>query len=195
MTGTDEILEYQGATIFDLSGISDEADRVERVALALDTILEYFDSQKDSDELKLLIVVEEAHLWTLKEVGKDAIRCLDRAVRMLRKKGIGIMLVSHRISDFDPAMRSAMNISIFFRTKYSGDLDAIGKMLGSEFSKVAPSLPVGNSIFHLADLGDPFVVAWRSAYSKVSMFAQVRLGEGLVRASHCPFCLARVILA
>jgi DNA-binding transcriptional ArsR family regulator/GTPase SAR1 family protein len=166
MTGTEEILDYQGTTIFDLSGISEETDRVERVALALDGLLEYFDSQKDSDELRLLIVVEEAHLWTLKEVGKDAIRFLDKAVRMLRKKGVGVMLVSHKISDFDPAMRSAMNISIFFRTKYSGDLDAIGKMLGSEFSKVAPSLPVGNSIFHLADLGDPLVVAWRPTFSQ-----------------------------
>ncbi len=76
------------------------------------------------------------------------------------------MLVSHKISDFDPAMRSAMNISIFFRTKYSGDLDAIGKILGSDFSKTAPNLPVGYSIFHLADVGEPFVVAWRPTYSQ-----------------------------
>lgn len=86
----------------------------------------------------------------------------DRAVRMLRKKGVGVMLVSHKISDFDPAMRSAMNISIHFRTKYAGDLDVIGKVLGSEFSKSTPSLPVSYSIFHLADVGDPFVVVWRA---------------------------------
>jgi DNA-binding transcriptional ArsR family regulator/GTPase SAR1 family protein len=166
MISTDEILDYRGATIFDLSGISEEADRVERVALALDSILEYFELQKDSNEVRLLVVVEEAHLWTLKEVGKDAIRFLDKAVRMLRKKGVGVMLVSHKISDFDPAMRSAMNISIFFRTKYSGDLDTISKVLGSEFSKIAPNLPVGYSIFHLADIGDPCVLAWRSTYSQ-----------------------------
>ena len=59
-----------------------------------------------------------------------------------------------------------MNISILFRTKYEGNLDAVDKMLVSEFSKVAPNLPVGNSIFHLADLGDPFVVAWRPTYSQ-----------------------------
>jgi DNA helicase HerA-like ATPase len=165
MIGTDEILDYSGATVFDLFDVSDETERVERVAFALDGLLEYFDSQKDSDELRLLIVVEEAHLWTLREVGKDAIRFLDKAVRMLRKKGVGVMLISHKISDFDPAMRSSMNVSIHFRTKYAGDLDAISKMLGSEFSKVAPSLPVGYSIFHLADVGDPFVVAWRPTYS------------------------------
>lgn len=160
------ILEYGGATIFDLSGIADEADRVERVALALDSILEYFDSQKDSDELRLLIVVEEAHLWTLKEVGKDAIKFLDKAVRMLRKKGVGVMLVSHKMSDFDPAMRSSMNTSILFRTKYEGDLASMSKMLGSEYSKVVPALPVGHAIFHLADVGDPLVIAWRSTYSQ-----------------------------
>jgi DNA-binding transcriptional ArsR family regulator len=166
MIDADEILASQGATVFDLSGISEEADRVERVALALDRILEYFDSQRDADELRLLIVVEEAHLWTLKEVGKDAIRFLDKAVRMLRKKGVGVMLVSHKISDFDPTMRSSMNMNIFFRTKYSGDLDGISRILGSEFSKVAPNLSVGYSIFHLADVGDPFIIAWRPTYSQ-----------------------------
>lgn len=166
MIGINEIVDYQGATIFDLSDVSEEADRVEKVAFALDSILEYFDSQKDSDKLRLLIVVEEAHLWTLKDVSKDAIRFLDKAVRMLRKKGVGVMLVSHKISDFDPAMRSSMNVSIFFRTKYGGDLDAIGKILGSDFSKIAPNLPVGYSIFHLADVGDPFVAAWRPTYSQ-----------------------------
>jgi len=85
---------------------------------------------------------------------------------MLRKKGVGVMLVSHKISDFDPAMRSAMNASILFRTKYEGDLDSIGRMLGSELSKIAPALPVGYSIFHLADLGDPFVLAWRPICSQ-----------------------------
>ena len=30
------------------------------------------------------------------------------------------MLVSQKISDFDSAMRSAMNTSIVFRTKYEG---------------------------------------------------------------------------
>ena len=35
-------------------------------------------------------------------------------------QGVGVMLVSQRISDFDPAIRSTMNISILFRTKYDG---------------------------------------------------------------------------
>jgi len=165
ITDVREAMDYKGATIFDLSDISDEADRVEKVALALDDVLEFFDRQKDSDNLRLLIVVEEAHLWTLKEVGKDAVRFLDKAVRMLRKKGVGVMLVSHKISDFDPTMRSAMNVSVFFRTKYEGDLETISKILGTDFSKIAPTLPVGYSIFHLADIGEPFVITWRPTYS------------------------------
>jgi len=91
---------------------------------------------------------------------------LDSAVRLLRKKGVGIMLVSQKISGFDPAMRSAMNISILFRTKYEGYLRAIARMLGNEASVVIPRLPVGYSVFHLADVGDPFVVAWRPTYSQ-----------------------------
>ena len=67
------------------------------------------------------------------------------------------MLVSQKISDFDPAMRSAMNISVF-RTKYEGDLRATARMIGSEISGIIPKLPVGYSVFHLADVGDPLVL-------------------------------------
>jgi DNA helicase HerA-like ATPase len=91
---------------------------------------------------------------------------LNSAARLLRKKGVGVMLVSQKISDFDPPMRSAMNTSILFRTKYEGDLRAIARMLGSDISRIIPGLPVGYSIFHLADLGDPFVLAWRPTYSE-----------------------------
>lgn len=102
----------------------------------------------------------------LERPSKEAVRFLDRAVRLLRKKGVGVMLFSRKISDFDPAMRSAMNISVLFRTKYEGDLRAIARMLGTEMSAVIPRLPVGFSIFHLADVGDPFVLAWRPTYSE-----------------------------
>ena len=91
---------------------------------------------------------------------------MDKAVRLLRKKGVGVMLVSQKISDFDPAMRSAMNMSILFRSKYEGDLKAIARILGTDMSTVIPKLPVGYSVFHLADVGEPFVVAWRPTYSQ-----------------------------
>ena len=162
----EDLLTSQGVTIIDLSGTYDSAERVGKVAETLDKLLEYFQFQEDSDNLRLLIVVEEAHLWTSKDIPKDAARFLDTAVRLLRKKGVGVMLVSQKISDFDPAMRSAMNTSILFRTKYEGDLRAITRMLGSEVSEVIPKLPVGYSVFHLADVGDPFVVAWRPTYSQ-----------------------------
>jgi len=162
----DSLLGSAGATIVDLSDIYDSAERVDKVARMLDQILEYFQFQDDSEDLRLLIVVEEAHLWTSKDLPKDAARFLDSAVRLLRKKGVGVMLVSQKISDFDPAMRSAMNISILFRTKYEGDLRAIARMLGTEMSAFIPRLPVGYSAFHLADIGDPFLLAWRPTYSQ-----------------------------
>jgi DNA helicase HerA-like ATPase len=120
----------------------------------------------DEDNLRLLIVVEEAHLWTSKDMPREATKFLDSAVRLLRKKGVGVMLISQKISDFDPAMRSAMNASILFRTKYEGDLRAIARMLGTEMSAVIPRLPVSYSVFHLADIGDSFVLALRPTYSQ-----------------------------
>jgi hypothetical protein len=94
---------------------------------------------------------------------------------------IAVMLVSQKISDFDPAM----NISVLFRTKYEGDLKAIARMLGSDASEIIPKLTVGYSVFHLADLGDPFVVAWRPTYSQPSgMF--VRTGMNLNKHESTP---------
>jgi DNA helicase HerA-like ATPase len=161
-----ELVASANATIVDLSDTYDSVERVDKVAHMLDQILEYFQFQGDSNNLRLMIVVEEAHLWTSKELPKAASRFLDSAVRLLRKKGVGVMLVSQKISDFDPAMRSAMNISIHFRTKYDGDLKAIARMFGNEASAIIPKLPVGYSLFHLADVGDPFVMTWRPMYSQ-----------------------------
>jgi DNA-binding transcriptional ArsR family regulator len=162
----DSLLASRGVTLIDLSDTYESAERVDRVSRILDHLLEYFQFQEDSDNLRLLIVVEEAHLWTSNDLPRDAVRFLDSAVRLLRKKGVGVMLVSQKISDFDPAMRSAMNISILFRTKYEGDLRAIARIIGSDASETIPKLPVGYSIFHLADVGDPFVLAWRPTHSQ-----------------------------
>jgi DNA helicase HerA-like ATPase len=162
----DDLLTSSGVTIVDLSDVYDSGERVDKVARMLDQLLEYFQLQEDCEELKRLIVVEEAHLWTSRDLPKDALRFLDSAARLLRKKGVGVMLVSQKISDFDSAMRSAMNMSIVFRTKYDGDLKAAARMLGSQVSEVIPALPVGYSVFHLADVGDPFVLAWRPTYSR-----------------------------
>jgi Cdc6-like AAA superfamily ATPase len=161
-----ETLRTGEGTIVDLSSVSESDERVGRVAKVLDGILEYFQTQEDSQDLRFFIVIEEAHLWISKEVPKDAAKFLDRVVRLLRKKGVGVMLVSHKISDFDPAMRSSMNISAIFRTKYEGDLDSISRTIGSDSSKIVPSLPVGYSVFHSADIGNPFVLAWRPLYSQ-----------------------------
>jgi hypothetical protein len=165
-SGISETLRTGEGTVVDLSSVSESDERVGQVAKALDGILEYFQTQEDSQDLRLFIVIEEAHLWISKEVPKDAANFLDRVVRLLRKKGVGVMLVSHKISDFDPAMRSSMNISAIFRTKYEGDLDSIGRTIGSDSSKIVPSLPVGYSVFHSADVGNPFVLAWRPLYSQ-----------------------------
>lgn len=161
-----EILRTGEGTVIDLSSVSETDERVGNVAKALDRILEHFQGEADSEDLRLFLVIEEAHLWTSKDVPKEAANFLDRVVRLLRKKGIGVMLVSHKISDFNPAMRSSMNISIAFRTKYEGDLDSIARTLGSDFSKLTPSMPVGYSLFHSSDIGSPFVMAWRPLYSQ-----------------------------
>lgn len=161
-----EVTRNADGIILDLSSVYETDERVGRVAQILDRILEHFQGEEDSEDLRLLIVIEEAHLWTSKEVSREAANFLDRVVRLLRKKGVGVMLVSHKISDFDSAMRSSMNISVVFRTKYEGDLDSIARTLGGDIAKIVPSMPVGCSMLHAADLGTPFAMIWRPLYSQ-----------------------------
>jgi len=161
-----ECLRNGEGIVVDLSSVTETDERVGNVAKALDQILEYFQKQEDSQDLRLFLVIEEAHLWTSKDVPKEAASFLDRVVRLLRKKGVGVMLISHKISDFDSAMRSSMNISVVFRTKYEGDLDSIARTLGGDVAKIVPSMPVGYSILHAADLGMPFAMTWRPLYSQ-----------------------------
>ena len=56
------------------------------------------------------------------------VRVRYKAVKMLGKKVVGVVLVSHKMNNFDPAIRLAVNISIFFRAKYGGDSDAIARL-------------------------------------------------------------------
>lgn len=74
-------------------------------------------SLRPTENLGLLVVLEEARLLTSKDMPRDAVRFLDSAVKLLRKNGVGVMVVSQKISGFDSATRSAMNVSIIFRTK------------------------------------------------------------------------------
>ena len=50
-------------------------------------------------------------------------------------------LVSQKISDLDPVMRSATNVSVFFRTSYERDLRAITRIVGTEMPAAIPKLP------------------------------------------------------
>jgi len=59
-----------------------------------------------------------------------------------------------------------METSIIFMTKYEGDLRATVEMLGPDASEIIPKLPVGYSVFHLKDLGDPLKIAWRPTCSE-----------------------------
>jgi len=58
----DGLLTSEGVTVVDLSDTCDSAERGGQVAQTLDKLLGHFQFQEDSDSLRLLIVVEEAHL-------------------------------------------------------------------------------------------------------------------------------------
>ncbi|MFG0285176.1 MAG: ATP-binding protein [Phycisphaerales bacterium JB039] len=108
-------------SIVSLKGL-DEADRCRLMADILDGVFTAI-SAEESDRLRLLVVVDEAQLFTKKRVGQEARAQaeraetgLDRMMRESRKYGCCVIIVSQTIRDFShgaAAVRQNANTKIF----------------------------------------------------------------------------------
>jgi hypothetical protein len=127
-------------------------------------LLSHFYAQPDSDSLELLLVVEEVHRF-LPKFTKDApgeiTLFLDRAVRELRKKGVGTVFISQVLTDFRASIRANTATKILMRTSYDGDIDRATKDMGRAYSKHLSKLKTGQGVVSFADFGKPFFVQFR----------------------------------
>jgi DNA-binding MarR family transcriptional regulator len=127
-------------------------------------LLSYFFSQPDSHELKLLLVVEEAHKFIPKNtpgIPNELYIFLDRVIRELRRKGVGTIFISHVMTDFRQSIRANTATTIRLRTKYDGDIIRANKDIGSPFANFIPKLNTGQGIVSFPDFGNPFIVQFR----------------------------------
>ncbi len=147
-----------GLNIVSFKGLA-EADRCSLFARILDGVF-LARSEEQTDSLRLLVVVEEAQLFTKRRVGPEARidgaraeTALDRIIREGRKYGLCVVVASQSIKDFShdvASIRQNTNTKVFFRNAdrevgYAADFLGDGKRI--------ISLPPGMCIVHNAELG------------------------------------------
>jgi len=127
-------------------------------------LLSYFYSQPDSRELKLLVILEEAHRFIPKNtpgIPNELYLFLDRVIRELRRKGVGTIFISQVMTDFKESIRANTATKIRLRTAYDGDILRASRDIGSIFANYLPKLKTGQGIVSFPNYGNPFFVQFR----------------------------------
>lgn len=141
-------------------------------------IIEYFDAQPDATErkrLNLLLVIEEAHLFDNLLVKK----MIDRVARTLRKKGVGLLIITQRFVDLDD-VQTNINTKIYMRTAYKPDLERAAIDIGDMASEL-PKLKTGSGVMFSPDIGEPEIVQFRPCFHR-----NTDLGEDEIRRKMHP---------
>lgn len=150
-------------SILELSHLADNP-KIYTSYFLLRELLSYYYSQPDTSELKLLLIIEEAHRFIPKNtpgIPNELYVFLDRVIRELRKKGVGTVFISQVMTDFRQSIRANTATKIRMRTTYDGDITRASKDIGSQFANFIPKLKTGQGIVSFPDFGNPFFVQFR----------------------------------
>jgi hypothetical protein len=114
--GVDFKKVVEGGVVFDLSLVSNKL-KLFFYALLLNQVYSLADSfdEKGDGALRLLICLEESQLVFAKEEKSAATADLTQRIQNFRKKGVGLMLVTHSASDIDPRIRRLCQTKLYFR--------------------------------------------------------------------------------
>jgi DNA helicase HerA-like ATPase len=154
----------------DLSEFSSDVQRVKYTCSILQELLNFYKNKPETNELKFLVILEECHHFLreyIKEVPKDAVAILGRCMRELRKRGVGFIIISHKVTDFEGAIRTNAHTKVYFRTGYEQDIKRIGTLYGSGYAKPINILPKGVALVHFPEYNDgkPYFIAFRPLLS------------------------------
>ncbi len=127
--GEDFLGLLKAGVIFDLSLVSNSMKPF-FYALILNQVYSFADmlDTNGNDELRMLLCIEEAQLMLDKEGESAATLDLEQRIQDFRKKGIGLMLIAHSVTDISPGIRRLCQTKVYFRqsadvAKYAcGDL-------------------------------------------------------------------------
>lgn len=130
-----------------------------------DTIQQIFDyNPEEKDELKTLIVYDEAHRVLEKFGGTGrGVKMLERGAREFRKWGTGMLMISQVIDDFPEEVRANIGTQIQMRTEYEGDLDRIERKYGNNITQGVTKADTGTGMLQNSSYnhGRPYFVDFR----------------------------------
>ncbi|MEM2874997.1 MAG: DUF87 domain-containing protein, partial [Candidatus Hadarchaeales archaeon] len=120
--------------------------------------------------LKTLLIFDEVHRLLPRFGGTGAgVIQLERAVREFRKWGIGVMLVSQVMGDFEEEIRSNIRTQVQFWTREKEELDRISRTYGEEHMRSVSKAPVGFGMLVNPDYnrGRPYYINFRPILHEV----------------------------
>lgn len=133
-----------GINVVDCTNVK---DFVREASHMIESVIEHYGKMEQTDNLRLLLVVDEAHLFIDQ---KDFENILESATRILRKFGVSCVLLSHTYADFNRGIRSNVQTHIALYTNWARDLSFIKafQVDGTvDYSKLLLSMPEGYGIF------------------------------------------------
>jgi uncharacterized protein len=137
-------------TIIDLSGIPFEVlslvvSLVSRVIFDVGFHMKKLGLTKHDAEIPLLVVYEEAHLYSPNSAQaryKPVTKAIERIAKEGRKYGIGLMIVSQRPSEIAETIFSQCNNIVAMRLTNPNDQNYVKRMLPDAVAALTDSLPV-----------------------------------------------------
>jgi hypothetical protein len=138
----------EGINIVDCSGVK---NFVKEASHVIESVIEHYGKMEQTDNLRLLLVVDEAHLFIDQ---KDFENVLESATRILRKFGVSCVFLSHTYADFNRGIRSNVQTHIALYTNWARDLSFIKAFQADgtvDYSKLLLSMPEGYGIFRSRD--------------------------------------------
>ena len=164
---------FRGCTVLSMRGMED-AERCRVASRILRYAYETHD--EESERLKTLIVLEEAHSFLPENVSPDAkaeateVRnWIDRISREMRKYGLNLLLITQSLSDFRREariVREAANTKFFMRATDRTELQYISDYLSNEVSETVRRLAPGEAVL-TSPFMDPVKFAVRPPLSHV----------------------------
>lgn len=146
--GDDDAELTRGINVVDCTNVKDFAEEASRV---IESVIEHYGKMEQTDNLRLLLVIDEAHLF----IGqKNLENVLESATRILRKFGVSCVLLSHTYADFNRGIRSNVQTHIALYTNWARDLSFIKAFQADgtvDYSKLLLSMPEGYGIFRSRD--------------------------------------------
>ncbi|MEM3838962.1 MAG: hypothetical protein QXF01_00040 [Candidatus Micrarchaeaceae archaeon] len=131
--GEDFAKLLDSGVVFDLSMVSNNMKPF-FYALILNQIYSFADTldEKGNDELRMLICIEEAQLALGNQEESAAALDLCQRIQDFRKRGIGLILITHSITDISTSIRRLCQIKLYFRQSADSAKYACGDLLFRE---------------------------------------------------------------